>query len=649
MGDRVAVLKDGVLQQVDTPRNMYDNPSNVFVAGFIGSPAMNLLQVAVEGDTLQFGGADHADAARDRGRSPTRPGARSRSASGPRTWTSSAEGQGLKTTINLVEELGADAYVYGTRRGRRQGPRHHRPRRRPPAAGQGRDGALRAEAGPRAPVLHRVRRAARRPDAPPRRLAGHACHHGPADARRAERPGAARPALGRPARGLAGRPARRAAPRHLPPRRAVRAPRRGGVRGQGDRRERRPARVRPAASAGAARRARRRGGRRRLRPGGRRRPAARPGAASPGTCSSRCPTARCSPRRCARTPPTGCSTRCAALLVRLHTAGFYWGDCSFSNTLFRRDAGAFAAYLVDAETGELHGGLSDGQRAYDVDLARTNIAGELLDLDAGSLLHPSIDPVGIATRSSSATASCGRSCSAPRRSTPASATASTSGSAGSTTSASTSPSSPSSPTSTAAPCSSSRRSSTPGHHSRRLLRLTGLDVEENQARRLLNDLDAYRAAQNVQGEAEEIVAHRWVDRGLRPGRAGGAEGAARQAGAGRDLPRGARAPVVPVRARGPRRRADAGRAVLRRRRAERTSRTSRRCSGRASAPPRSRPTPSTRTSPDARSTAYARLVRRSADEPMTASGLRCHLAPASADKPTDRLRPTPAARCGVGW
>ena len=83
----------------------------------------------------------------------------------------------------------------------------------------------------------------------------------------------------------------------------------------------------------------------------------------------------------------------AALLVRLHTAGFYWGDCSFSNTLFRRDAGAFAAYLVDAETGELHATLSEGQRSYDLDLARTNIAGELLDLEAGGLLHESIDPV----------------------------------------------------------------------------------------------------------------------------------------------------------------------------------------------------------------------------------------------------------------
>ena len=57
MGDRVAVLKDGILQQVDTPRRMYDHPNNVFVAGFIGSPAMNLLQVDADGGTLHFGGA----------------------------------------------------------------------------------------------------------------------------------------------------------------------------------------------------------------------------------------------------------------------------------------------------------------------------------------------------------------------------------------------------------------------------------------------------------------------------------------------------------------------------------------------------------------------------------------------------------------
>src|SRR5690606_7464932 len=65
------------------------------------------------------------------------------------------------------------------------------------------------------------------------------------------------------------------------------------------------------------------------------------------------------------------------LLVRLHVLGFYWGDVSLSNALFRRDAEAFSAYLVDAETGDMHQDLTPGQRAYDIDLARTNIIGEL--------------------------------------------------------------------------------------------------------------------------------------------------------------------------------------------------------------------------------------------------------------------------------
>ena len=86
----------------------------------------------------------------------------------------------------------------------------------------------------------------------------------------------------------------------------------------------------------------------------------------------------------------------AGLFVRLHLAGFYWGDCSLSNTLFRRDAGALAAYLVDAETGELHPSLSDGQRSHDLTIATENIAGEMLDLQAGGRLDPVIDP-GLAT------------------------------------------------------------------------------------------------------------------------------------------------------------------------------------------------------------------------------------------------------------
>ncbi|MCX6432753.1 MAG: DUF4032 domain-containing protein, partial [Actinobacteria bacterium] len=62
------------------------------------------------------------------------------------------------------------------------------------------------------------------------------------------------------------------------------------------------------------------------------------------------------------------------LLVQLHLAGFSWNDCSLSNTLFRRDAGAFAAYLVDAETGEIHPTLSAGQRRYDLATAATTVA-----------------------------------------------------------------------------------------------------------------------------------------------------------------------------------------------------------------------------------------------------------------------------------
>ena len=82
----------------------------------------------------------------------------------------------------------------------------------------------------------------------------------------------------------------------------------------------------------------------------------------------------------------------AELLTRLHLRGFFWGDCSLSNALFRRDAGALQAYLVDAETGEQHTQLSDGQRRYDLDIAQTNIIGELLDIDAELGLPADLDP-----------------------------------------------------------------------------------------------------------------------------------------------------------------------------------------------------------------------------------------------------------------
>jgi len=84
------------------------------------------------------------------------------------------------------------------------------------------------------------------------------------------------------------------------------------------------------------------------------------------------------------------------LLVRLHLSGFFWGDCSLSNTLFRYDAGTLEAYLVDAETSEQHPALSAGQRDWDLELAVERVYGELLDLQAGELLPDDIDPLEIA-------------------------------------------------------------------------------------------------------------------------------------------------------------------------------------------------------------------------------------------------------------
>lgn len=204
----------------------------------------------------------------------------------------------------------------------------------------------------------------------------------------------------------------------------------------------------------------------------------------------------------------------AALLVRMHLTGFFWGDCSLSNTLFRRDAGAFAAYLVDAETGALHSKLSNGQRNEDLEIARVNIFGEALDLQAAGLLHEAVDPETVSdevvtryerlwheityeqqverdarhqmerrirrlnelgfdvAEVAMSLVDSGRSYLVRPKVVDA------------------------------------------GHHSRRLLRLTGLDAEENQARMLLNDLDAYRAESDLTDEAQ--AAHRWLTEVFEP-------------------------------------------------------------------------------------------------------------------------------------
>jgi len=103
MGDRVAVLKDGLLQQVDTPRNLYDNPANAFVAGFIGSPAMNLLNAPVSGGKAMLG--DLAIAV------PASAGATVTVGIRPEGFIPATTG--FHVLVEVVEELGADAFVYG--------------------------------------------------------------------------------------------------------------------------------------------------------------------------------------------------------------------------------------------------------------------------------------------------------------------------------------------------------------------------------------------------------------------------------------------------------------------------------------------------------------------------------------------------------
>ena len=200
----------------------------------------------------------------------------------------------------------------------------------------------------------------------------------------------------------------------------------------------------------------------------------------------------------------------AVLLVRLHINGVFWGDVSLSNTLFRRDAGDFAAYLVDAETASVYPQLSDGQREHDLTIAHGNIAGELMDLEAGGFLDESTDPIEIADRIMHRYTLLWKELTETERfergdrwrveerirrlnnlgfdvdeleiSTDIGG----------------------------AQIQIRPKIVDAGYHSRRLMHLTGLDVEENQARRLLNDLDSYRAATDRQNDDEAQVAHDWL-------------------------------------------------------------------------------------------------------------------------------------------
>ena len=201
------------------------------------------------------------------------------------------------------------------------------------------------------------------------------------------------------------------------------------------------------------------------------------------------------------------------LLVRVHVEGFYWGDCSLANLLFRRDAGALMAYLVDAETTEHHRPLPSGMRAADVELARENVAGGLLDLEAAGRLSPDVDVLALADLleeryrllwdelTASLEVDAGERHLIEGRIRRLNELGFDVGElivdrvAG-----------------------EDRLRVTPtlveeGHHSRELRRLTGLEVQENQARRLLNDIAAFGAfLARVEGRPspQAVVAARWI-------------------------------------------------------------------------------------------------------------------------------------------
>ena len=201
----------------------------------------------------------------------------------------------------------------------------------------------------------------------------------------------------------------------------------------------------------------------------------------------------------------------AVLLVRLHLLGFYWGDVSLSNTLFRRDAGSFSAFLVDAETGDLQTQLTTGQREYDLDLARTNIIGELFDLQAGGFLSEDEDAIEIGDRlvrryNELWDALTGKELiGADERwkvQERIDRLADLGFSVGEL-------------TMTAEP-DGHRMAIQPkvvdaGHFHRQIMRLTGIDAEELQARRMLEDLETYRAVRGLSHLRLEQVAHLWMN------------------------------------------------------------------------------------------------------------------------------------------
>ncbi len=203
------------------------------------------------------------------------------------------------------------------------------------------------------------------------------------------------------------------------------------------------------------------------------------------------------------------------LIVRLHLAGFMWGDCSLSNTLFRLDAGALAAYLVDAETAELHPTLSEGQRRYDVSMARERVGGELLDLQAGGFVSEDLDAVEIVDELARRYEALWAELTSEQVLRPEEQRYRigervrrlnelgfdideielVEAGEGSRLRLTT-------------------RVAEPGHHRRMLFARTGLDVQENQARRLLADIASFRGyleQSTHRSVPEAVAANQWLE------------------------------------------------------------------------------------------------------------------------------------------
>jgi Domain of unknown function (DUF4032)/Lipopolysaccharide kinase (Kdo/WaaP) family len=198
------------------------------------------------------------------------------------------------------------------------------------------------------------------------------------------------------------------------------------------------------------------------------------------------------------------------LLVRLHLAGFYWGDVSLSNVLFRRDAGALAAYLVDAETGELHETVGDRLREYDITVGCENIFAELMDLSASGAVQRPIDGFAIIEHLRSRYEALWRELTdleefgademwrIERRverlndlGFDVDELDIVTDLGGDT-------------------IRIQPKVVDLGHHTRELRDLTGMTVEDNQARRILNDVASFTAHYDLGREDRHVVASRWM-------------------------------------------------------------------------------------------------------------------------------------------